>query len=120
MRQGGWGGTAAFLAVASRWGIDIVCWDRRRLDSRAAVRVVRPEGTQSVPLEVVRASDCCSTRCHSMLCNKHLYGLSSSGDRRRRLVHVVYNGTNHYAAMVEAGWRQKPPHHTIADADDGS
>ena len=40
-RQGGWSGTAAYLAVASRWGIDIVCWDKRHLDSNSSVRIVR-------------------------------------------------------------------------------
>ena len=116
-RQGGWSGTAAYLAVASRWCIDIVCWNRQHLDSRVAVRVVRPDGSQLVPLDVVRASDCCNARCRSLLCAEHLYG-STGGGRRRRLVHVEYNGTNHYAAIVEAGWQQKPPHHTIADVDE--
>ena len=120
-RQGGWGGTAAFLAVASRWNIDVVCWDERQLSGRGTVRVVRPGGTHSVPLDVVRVGDCCNARCdrlqRSILCDKHLYSIDDKGGRRR-LVHVVYNGKDHYAAMDEAGWRREPPHCTIADVDE--
>ena len=116
-RQGGWGGTAAFLALASRWGIDIVCWDRRHLGSKSAVRIVRPEGAQFVPLDVVRVGDCCNAGCRTMLCAEHLYGVRGKG-KRRRLIHVVYNGRDHYAAMVEAGWRRRSPHSTIADVNE--
>ena len=117
VRQGGWGGTAAFLAIASRWGIDIVCWDARHRHTQSHVRVVRPEGVRWVPLDVVRVGDCCGDRCSTNLCGKHLYRLVERG-RRGKLVHVLYNGTDHYAAVVEpAPWHRRPrgPHWTIAD-----
>ena len=74
-----------------------------------------------MPLDVVRVGDCCGARCdrlqRSILCDKHLYSIDDKGGRRR-LVHVVYNGKDHYAAMEEAGWRLEPPHCTIADVDE--